>query len=214
MKLYKAYLFDGDGTLYDTAEMIYQCFLYSCRKFGNIEVKREDVFANIGIPLRPQLEHFLGPLTDKKAAEILEAHMAYQLTIYKDYLHLFPSVAETLAQLKQKGKKLGVVTSRKIKTLTLYLETTGIKHLFDVLITPEVTQKHKPDPEPALAALNKLQCAASETLFAGDAVYDIECGTKAGVDTAFVDWSHIPRSSLSIQPTYFIHTMSELLVDI
>ncbi|RLG28889.1 hypothetical protein DRN98_09000 [Methanosarcinales archaeon] len=211
MKQYKAYLFDGDGTLYDTAEMIYQCFAYSCKKFGNVNVTRDAVFGNIGIPLRPQLEHFLGPLSDEKAAEVMQTHMAYQLTIYKDYLTLFPGVAETLQQLKKNGKKLSVVTSRKIQTLSLYLETTGIKVLFDTLITPESTREHKPEPEPAFAALKALGCAPSEALFVGDSVYDIACGAEAGTDTAFVGWSHIPVSSVPIQPTYIINKMSELL---
>ncbi len=211
MKQYTAYLFDGDGTLYDTAEMIYQCFSYSCKKFGNIDVKREEVFSNIGIPLLPQLEHFLGPFSDEKAAEVITAHMEYQSKIYKDYLKLFPGVAETLKQLKKNGKKLGIVTSRKTKTLTLYLEITEIKDLFDVLITPESTRRHKPEPEPAHAALEELDCDASETLFIGDSVYDIACGAGAGTDTAFVSWSYIPISSLTVQPTYIINEMGELL---
>ncbi len=212
MKQYAAYLFDGDGTLYDTAEMIYQCFSYSCKKFGNIEVAREAVFSNIGLPLRPQLEHFLGPLSDDRATEILKAHMAYQLTIYRDHVFLFPGVAETLARLKNNDKKLAVVTSRRTKTLTLYLKHTAIYHLFDAFITPESTEKHKPDPQPALEALRQLDCSAAETLFVGDAVFDIACGSKAGTDTAFVAWSHIPITSLPMKPTYILNGMGELAV--
>ncbi len=211
MKQYAAYLFDGDGTLYDTAEMIYKCFFYSCKKFGDIEVTREAVFSNIGLPLRPQLEHFLGPLSDDQATEILKAHMAYQLTIYRDHVILFPHVAETLNQLKNNGKKLAVVTSRRTKTLTLYLKHTAIYNLFDAFITPESTEKHKPDPQPALEAIRQLDCAASETLFVGDAVFDIFCGSKAGTDTAFVAWSHIPIPSLSMKPTYILNDMGELV---
>lgn len=211
MKQYTAYLFDCDGTLIDTTELIYQCFVHSCKKFGNIHVTREQVFANIGIPLRNQLEHFLGPLFDEKASEITKAHMDYQLKIYKNYLQLFPGASETLSQLKDKGKKLAVVTSRKTRTLTLYFKQLGIYQFFNVFITPELTEKHKPDPEPALEALKQLQCSAEETLFVGDSIYDIECGVKARMDTAFVTWSRIDPELLSIKPTYIISEMKELL---
>ena len=132
MKSYSAYLFDCDGTLIDTTELIYQCFLYSCKKYGDLEVTRDEVFANIGIPMRNQLVHFLGPVSEEKLSEITKAHMDYQLKIYKDYLDLFPGVAETLSQLKNKGKKLGVVTSRKTFTLNLYFKHTGILQFFDI----------------------------------------------------------------------------------
>lgn len=211
MKSYSAYLFDCDGTLIDTTELIYQCFLYSCKKYGDLEVKREDVFSNIGILLRNQLIHFLGPLSEENLSEITKAHMDYQLKIYKDYLHLFPEVAETLSQLKDNGKKLAVVTSRKTFTLNLYLKHTGILQYFDTLITPELTDKHKPDPEPALEALKQLSCPAEETLFVGDSIYDIECGAGTGMDTAFVTWSRINPDSLSIKPTFIINEMKELL---
>lgn len=212
MKSYGAYLFDCDGTLIDTTELIYQCFLFSCKKFGNLEVKREEVFSNIGIPLQNQLLHFLGPVSEEKLSEIIKAHMDYQLKIFKNYLSLFPHVAETLSQFKNKGKKLGVVTSRKTFTLNLYFKHTGILHFFDILITPESTEKHKPDPEPALEALKRLLCSAEETLFIGDSVYDMECGERAGMDTAFVTWSKIDPDSLSTTPTYFIDEMKELLI--
>ena len=211
MKQYKAYLFDCDGTLIDTTELIYQCFLYSCKKYGDLEVKREEVFSNIGIPLRNQLVHFLGPLSEDKLSEITKAHMDYQLKIYKDYLDLFPEVAETLSQLKDNEKKLGIVTSRKTFTLNLYFKHTGILHYFDTLITPELTEKHKPEPEPAIEALKRLSCSAEETVFVGDSIYDIECGVKAGMDTAFVTWSRIDPKSLSIKPTFIINKMNELL---
>lgn len=211
MKPYSAYLFDGDGTLLDTAEMIYKCFVYTCKKYADLDITREQVFSNIGIPLRPQIESFLGPLSDEKADEIKKVHMEYQLSIYKDYMRLFPGVAETLSQLKNKGEKLAVVTSRRRYTLGLYLNYTGIFHFFDALITPESTVRHKPEPEPALEAAKQLQCSVTETLFVGDSTFDIECGAKAGMDTAFVAWSHINTSSMTIQPMYIIKNMTELI---
>ncbi len=210
MKDYACYLFDLDGTLIDTAELIYQCFKYSCRMFGNSEVGRDAVIRHIGLPLRRQLEVHLGPLTDGRAEEIMGAHMEYQLSIYKRYLRAFPTVAEGLAALKRRGKKLGVVTSRRQRTLHLYLGETGLEDSFDVFVSPEMTLRHKPDPEPVLKALELLNCPRGQALLVGDSGFDIECGANAGVDTAFVSWSHTPESSLAIRPTQVIDDVRSL----
>jgi pyrophosphatase PpaX len=210
MKDYKFYLFDADGTLFDTAELIYQCFVHSCKKFGNKPIARKEVFSSIGLPLRNQLEKYLGPMENQRFIEIQTEHMKYQLEIYKKYLKAFPGVAQTLEVLKKKDKKLAVVTSRKIRTLTIYLRETGMYDYFHVLVTPDETRKHKPSPEPALKAISLLGAKKNKTLFVGDAIYDIECGSNAGVDTAFVNWSHNDRDALKIKPTFCIDSMKDL----
>jgi pyrophosphatase PpaX len=212
VKDYACYLFDADGTLIDTTELIYECFKYTCKRFGGFEVERDRVVALIGLPLRKQIENYLGPLDEAKAEEVSQAHMAFQMSIYERHLKLFPSVSEGLSLLKNAGKKLAVVTSRRQRTLRLYLDKMGILGYFDALVTPEMTERHKPDPQPALKALELLDCAAGEALFVGDASYDIECGAAAGTDTAFVAWSANSRNSLNTAPTYVIHDLRDLVV--
>jgi pyrophosphatase PpaX len=211
MKSYTAYLFDGDGTLLDTTEMIYQCFSYTCKKSAGVSVTREQVFSHVGLPLRPQLEHLLGVLPDDTAEEVMRLHMDYQLSIYTEYLCLFPGVAESLDRLKKAGKKIAMVTSRRMHSLVLYLKHTHIHEYFDVIITPESTRRHKPEAEPALEAMRQLGVRPHESLFVGDAVFDIACGHAAGIDTAFVTWSRIGPKTITPQPTYLIASMDALV---
>lgn len=142
----------------------------------------------------------------------MDIHMAYQESIFNDYLQLFPEVFETLQELKRMNKKLAVVTSRRLYSLTVYLKHTNIFHFFDTLITQESTLQHKPDPQPALEAARQLQCPPSECIFIGDALFDIQCGNAAGMDTAFVSWSQIRITDFTEKPTYTIHSLSDLLV--
>ncbi|MBD3390912.1 MAG: HAD-IA family hydrolase [Chitinivibrionales bacterium] len=204
MKDYTCYLFDVDGTLLDTAELIFRCFEYTCRRFAGIEADRDAVVRHIGLPLRRQLEVYMGPLTDERAREITAAHMEFQLSIYEKFLRPFPTVPEGMALLKRAGKRIGAVTSRKQRTLNLYLEQTALREYFDVLVSPEMTSAHKPGPEPAMKALEILGCTARESLMIGDSSFDIECGAGAGMDTAFVAWSHNDASLLPVAPTYVI----------
>lgn len=210
MRDYDYYLFDADGTLFDTAELIYQCFVQTARKFADKEIDRKLVLDHIGLPLRQQLEVYLGSLTEEQVQQIRDFHMGYQLSIYRDYLRLYPTVREGLDRLKSAGKQLAIVTSRMPDTLTIYLRHTGIAEFFDTLVTPPLTQKHKPDPAPALKALALMGGSAERALFIGDAIFDIACGARAGMDTAFVAWSHNSVESLATKPTYVLEDVRHL----
>jgi pyrophosphatase PpaX len=210
MKEYQYYLFDLDGTILDTAELICACFMRTCRMFGNIELNRETIIRSIGLPLRAQLEMYLGPLSDERYESIRKEHMGYQIQISDAYLRLFPDTEKTLACLNKLGKKCAIVTSRLLETTAFYCEKLGIAHYFSVCITPENTQRHKPNPDPALAALSALNAPADQAVFIGDARFDIECAHAAGVDSCFVLWSNNDPESLPQKPTWLISGMYEL----
>ncbi len=215
MKEYSTYIFDVDGTLIDTAELIYQCFKYSCKKFADISVDRDIVMRHIGLPFRAQLEAYIGTVdTDERVEEIFTAHMKYQKAHYPNFLSLFNGIKELLTELQKEGKKLGIVTSRKKDTLDLYLSETGILDYFTVIITPEDTEEHKPSPVPVKEALKRLESDPSESVYIGDSVFDIESGNRAGCDTVFVEWSAVHHSECHIVPTYTIKKPSELISDI
>ncbi len=210
MKEYSCYLFDADGTLFDTAELIYQSFLYSCKKYGDRTIGRPEVYSSIGLTLRTQFERYLGPQDPDVMDTIVTDHMDYQLSIYTRYLKAFPGVVEALADLRSRNKKMGIVTSRKMQSLGLYLKETGMYDFFDVLVTPDETEKHKPNPEPVEKALELLGADPGESVYIGDAVFDIECGRNAGVDTVFVSWSLTGVDTLSVEATYVIDRMEQL----
>lgn len=209
MKEYDIYLFDADGTLTDTAELIYRCYENTCKAYGVFDLSREKVISTIGIPLRTQMELFVGKLSDEEYQRAQKIHMDFQFAKYKEYLTVFDGVHETLEALKAEGKKLAVVTSRRMDSLGKYLDYVNVLHFFDELITPESTKNHKPHPEPVYEALSKF--AKGSALFIGDSRYDIEAGNAAGVDTAFVSWSVSGLGDSTAVPTYTIDHMTDIL---
>jgi pyrophosphatase PpaX len=210
MKNYDFFLFDADGTIIDTMELIYRCFAHTCKKFMDKTVSKTEVQKNVGLTLRDQMEIYFGPMSGEYFETVRREHMAFQLAHYREHLKAFPTVANGLADLCAAGKHSAVVTSRKIDTLKLYLKETGLFDFFEVLVTPETTQKHKPDPEPALAALNLLQAPKDRALFVGDSVFDILCASRAGLDSAFVQWSVNDLNELTVHPTYIIDDFRQL----
>jgi pyrophosphatase PpaX len=210
MKQYTCYLFDADGTLIDTIDLIVRCFEHTCAKFCGISVPAREIIKNIGLTLREQMERFLGPLADERFEIILREHMDFQRSHYREYLKVFPGVAEGLAELTSCGKRCAVVTSRKRESLEVYLKETGIYDYFKAFVTMEATQRHKPEPEPALKALALLGGKKEEALFIGASRFDIECAANAGIDSAFVKWSRNDPSELVVQPTMYIDDLREL----
>lgn len=212
MKVYDYYLFDADGTLFNTTELICECFQYVAEKYTNKRVDRQLIVQGIGSPLRAQVIEHLGADLDVEA--ILDDYLQYQLKAMEHSLSLFPNVPEALNTLKENGKKLAIVTSRKRYSLGVFLEATGIRDYFDVLVTPEDTALHKPNPEPALKAIELLGAAKPATVFIGDAKWDVCSGNSAGIDTVFVNWSHTRVEDLPEAPTWTIDTMHQLTAPI
>ncbi len=213
MKQYKYYLFDADGTLFDTTGLICACFKHTSSYLGMEPLRDNQIIPNIGLTLRDQMELYFGKLTDERFDTIRQVHMSYQLTVYKQYLKLFPGVKDALEKLCCMGKMCAVVTSRMKNTLEIYLAETGIAEYFTHLVTPENTTRHKPEPDPALKALELLGGLPEEALMTGDSTFDIECGSNAGTDTAFVKWSMSGPSSLKVKPTHYLQNMRDLCVN-
>ena len=210
-KSYQNYLFDADGTLIDTVELICQSFKHVFDRYESIDFDRQQIIGDMGKPLLEMMETYFPNQTDTNYDEITDVYRKYQLSIFHNYLAAFPNVKSTLSVLKDLGKKLVVVTSRKSDTAIEFLKLTEIFEYFDAVVTPELTEEHKPKPEPALKALELIGGDASESVFIGDSAFDIICGDRAEMDTVFVGWSHSDPAEFKIQPTFQIEDMRDLL---
>ncbi len=211
MKKYQNFLFDLDGTLIETEELIVRCFEYCLKKIYNIQVPEESLINKIGLPLKKQIELICqeNQLKEIPFEDYQKMHMSHQLTIWTDYVKLFPGVEKVIQTLAQENKALGIVTSRKMPTTSLYLKHTKIHQFFKTIITPEKTQNHKPHAEPALKAMKELNSEKSTTIFVGDAIYDLKCGENAGIATYIVKWHN--KKSVDYTATYTEKNLNKIL---
>jgi pyrophosphatase PpaX len=141
------------------------------------------------------------------AATYREYHHAHHDELLKQY----PGVVEPVRALKERGVKLGVVTSKMPWSTRRGLELCGFDGMFDALVTAQDVEKHKPDPEPVLRALEILQSRADETVFVGDSPHDMAAGRGAGVKTAAVLWGPFSRAALEpYAPDYWLQEPSDI----
>ena len=109
---------------------------------------------------------------------------------------MFPHVAETLGRLSKKGIRMSVATSRGVESLRDLLTSMGIIKYFDLLLGADSVSRHKPDPEPVLMTLEKLNINATDTLVVGDMPVDILMGKGAGCTTCGVTYGNATREEL------------------
>ena len=212
MKEYNAYLFDADGTLMDTRELIFRSFLHMGEEMGAGPLSHDLIHGTTGLPLVKQMRLILGEgKGDDYYARARDVYNGFMMSHLDEYLRSFPGAVETVGELHRRGKKLAVVTSRRLPSAQLFLDRVGLKQFFDVFVTPESTEKHKPEPEPALLAMHRLGAKPEETVFVGDAIFDIKCGKSAGTDTVFVTWGGMDPSEWEVRPDWTVERFEQLI---
>lgn len=178
-------LFDYDGTIMDTNQVVIESWQHT---FKTIEGKER--------PVEEIVKTFGEPLFITMAKVFPHMKVEDSVAIYRDYLHNhydemiepFPGMVDLVKEVKARGFKTGLVTSRVAKTTISGLEQFGLMEYLDALVTYEDTDKHKPDPEPVLIGLEKLSSKPSEALMLGDTNFDMECARNAGVVPVLVSW--------------------------
>ncbi len=124
----------------------------------------------------------------------------------------FPGIREALAGLVAGGYRLGVVTSKRSFSALPDLEFFRLDEFFEVVITADDTTQHKPEPEPVLEALRRLEAAPAQATFIGDSPYDLRCAHAAGVLAGAVAWGPFAREVLQAEePDYWIPDPPALL---
>jgi pyrophosphatase PpaX len=203
----RAVLFDVDGTLLDTFDFIYGAFEHAFAVHGVPPLTREQISDLMGGPLE---EVYATMAAEFDAKELSETHRTFQSNNL-GLARLFPSTVEVLDALKAKGLKIAAVTTRSKRTSVRSLESTGIAHYFDLVISGEDVTRLKPDAEPILKALDHFSIERNCAIMVGDTHADIEAGKNASVRTVAALYGFGGERLLALNPNYVIRDLKELL---
>jgi pyrophosphatase PpaX len=201
-------LFDLDGTLIDTNELIISSFLHTLEYYYPNKYKRDDVLPFLGPTLRETFE----PMDHTKVDEMIATYRKYNLAHHDTLVTEFPTVLETVKVLKERGYKVGIVTTKLSDVVMKGLKLTKLDSYFDVIVALDHVKKAKPDPEPIFNALEQLGAKPEEAIMVGDNYHDILAGKNAGTKTAGVAWTIKGRDYLEqFDPDYILEEMADLL---
>jgi pyrophosphatase PpaX len=201
-------LFDLDGTLIDTNELIITTYLHTFEKYYPSKYKREDVLPFLG----PTLQEAFGGVNPDQVEEMILEYRAYNIANHDELVKEFAGVFETVRTLKERGYKLGVVTTKRLDMTIKGLHLMNLAEFFEVIIASDHVKNVKPDPEPIYKALERLGSTPAETIMVGDNFHDILAGKNAGTTTAGVAWSIKGREYVAkFEPDYMLENMVDLL---
>ncbi|MBQ6686318.1 MAG: HAD-IA family hydrolase [Firmicutes bacterium] len=201
-------LFDYDGTLMDTDDIIIDAWQYTYRKMTGEELAVETILKDFGEALRDTMSKYF---SGDQLEEAIEIHRVFQTDTYLEKIRMFPGTLELIHELKERGYRVAVVTSRRKPTTVMGLEKFELMDVLDCIVTADETEKHKPDPEPVLFALKSLNCQPEEAIMVGDTVMDMGCGRAAGVKTVLTTWAKAAQyQKMNVSPDFRINAAEEL----
>lgn len=204
----KALLFDFDGTLLNTNELIIQTFMHVLNERFPGQFSPKDCLKFIG----PSLKQTFNDIAPGEEEALIAKYRAWNIEHHDELVSQYPDVVSTLEQLKAQGILLAIVSTKRNDTIDRGLSILGAAHLFDVRIGTDDVKNVKPDPEPVLLALERLGIDKDDAIMIGDNSHDIEAGHRAGVRAAGVAWAIKGEAYLQqYQPEYILHHMTDLM---
>ncbi len=177
-----AVLFDLDGTMIDTIDLIRDSFVYAARTVLG-EVPPDDVLlANVGTPLDNQME----ALSSVDAPALLEAYRRYNHAHHDERVKEYPNMRIVLEALRDRDVRIGVVTSKSRALAERGLAIVGYRGFVDHMVAVDDGYGRKPAPQPVLACADALDSSTRDAVFVGDSPYDIIAGNNANIYTIAV----------------------------
>jgi len=217
-------LFDLDGTLIDTTDLILSCFHHCWEKVCGITHDRAALLQTFGMPLSDAMCRLVDaakqlhpdPRNDHETSHLVERlvseYRAFNLANHDTLAQPFGQMREALVELRRRDYSLGVVTSKGRDLAVRGLNLCSLGDLFDTAVFLEDTNRHKPDPAPILEALSRLNASSLSAAYVGDSAHDIIAGRRAGVHTIAALWGPGCRDDLEqAMPDRLASSIGELL---
>ena len=203
-------LFDLDGTLIDSVDLIVQSARHAFEVCGEPVPPDAEWLADLGMPLKAMFGRF--GATGERLDRLIAGYREFQGVHHDRLVRPYSEVTETLDRLAGAGYRLAIVTSKVEHLAVRGLDLVGLGGRFETIVGMEACRNHKPHPEPVELALDRLQIRPADAVFVGDSPHDMAAGRAAGTRTAAALWGPFTREQLEpSRPDWFLGTISELL---
>ncbi len=202
-------LFDLDGTLINTNEIIIRSFISSFeRHFPDLLLSRETIMTFIG----PTLHETYGSYTDDPllVEEMIVSYREFYVEYEVGNFEIYPQVEEVVKELYELGYNLGIVTSKfKIAAWPSFTHY-GLEKYFSVFVALDDVKNPKPNKEPIITALSRFP-SYNKAIMIGDNQGDILAGKNAGIYSAGVAWCLKGEDHLmEVSPDFMLKDMKDI----
>lgn len=178
---YSVYLFDFDYTLANSEEGILKCF-YGVLKPNGYDVEKDAIKRTIGMHLSDAFSLLTGVSDKSTLKRFCDEFFHFANIEMTNGTYLFPDVIPLFTKLKSKGKKIGIISTKRRMRINETLEQYNMFSLIDIVVGVEDVSEFKPNPEGIYKALKFLNEKKENTLYIGDSIIDAETAENAKVD--------------------------------
>ena len=187
MKEYDIYLFDFDGTLFDSLESLYPTFRYAFEAIGITDVTDEEIESFTHISLTEMVATSNIPV-ELRIPFVRKIHEALDMDEFLKLIKPFPETIATLEELKRRGKRLAIVSNNDSTHIRKTLDLLNVDIPFDAIVGSDMVQRSKPHPDVIFVAFDIMGVKdASRSVYVGDSIQDGETGLAAGIGSIIVD---------------------------
>ncbi len=204
-------IFDFDYTLADSSPGVIECINFALREMGLDHVSDEAACRTIGLSLA---ETFLALGEHHEPQRCDEFHQLFVERAEEVMVQgtvLYESVPATVEALRERGLRLGIVSTKYRRRINEVLKREALLHGFQVVIGGDDVEQHKPHPQGLFEAIERLECSPSSVLYVGDSVVDAELAKRAGVPLVIVLSGVTPRDHFdNYDPVAMLENISHL----
>ena len=198
----KLVLFDLDGTLIQSTELIMEAFRVTFKKYFP-EVNVDEVITNfLGQTLWVTFGDYINE--NQSIDDIIAFYRKTSEALIQSQMQAYPNAKETLAYLTKQNIRVGVVTSKMHGVAKEHLALVGLDTYVEHLVGYEDVTLHKPDKEPLTKALSLFNMSPEEAIYIGDHENDIRSAKACEMMSCAVTYSHRLKEMLSYRPDYVI----------
>ncbi len=203
---FEGFIFDIDGTLASTNQLIFASFNFVAKKYLNKVLTPQQIIALFGPTEDVILKEWMGENYLKARKDYYDFYKKNHSELAEEY----PGIKEILLMIKKAGKPLGIFTGKGRRSSLITLEEIGLLDLFDLIVTGDDVKNHKPSSEGIIKFLNRFELQPETVLMIGDAPSDIVAAKDAGVKVASVLWDSYAKEKVLNMPADFrFHSIAE-----
>ncbi len=206
MKNYDGIIFDIDGTLTSTNELIFASFRFVSNKYLEKNFSDEEIIKLFG----PTEDVILKEWGGENYPNLRQDYYNFYSQNH-NMADLYPGIKDILDYIKSKDVLLSIYTGKGKEATTITLKKLGIYDYFDMIMTGDDVKDHKPSPEGVTNFLDKFNLNKDRVLMIGDSPADIRASRASGIKVASVVWdSYAKDEVLEIGSNFLFHTVIEL----
>lgn len=198
--MFRAVIFDLDGTLSDSIHSMKYCGDRALAEFGYGPFSVEQYKYFVGDGAANLVKRALAAGGDRDGIHFEEAFARYKEYFARDCMYQvkpYDGIRELLTALKQKGLYLAVLSNKPHQETLRVIETLFGKDCFDIVQGQMDGVPIKPDPAGVFRILDRFQTKPEECLYLGDTSTDMKTGKVAGVFTVGVLWGFRKKEELT-----------------